>query len=77
MKVNEIADLIQIRNYLSESINNFSISRAGVNELNRTLVLLDKVLVKELTGEKFRERVSFGENVDEALQEVIEVRKIK
>jgi len=77
MKVNEISDLIQIRNYVSESINNFSIKRETVNELNKTLLLLDKILVDELTGEKFKNKISFEENANSAAKEAIEVRKIR
>jgi hypothetical protein len=77
MKVNEIADLIKIRDYISISINNFSIKRESVNDLNKTLILLDKILVDELTGSAFREKINFQSEANLALQEVIETRKLK
>jgi hypothetical protein len=76
MKINEIVDLIQIRNYVANSINNHSLKRDSVNQLNTTLILLDKMLVEELTGDKFKEKINF-ENAQEAIKEVIQTTNIK
>jgi hypothetical protein len=76
MKTNEIVDLIQIRNYVANSINNHSIKRESVNQLNTTLILLDKMLVSELTGDNFKQKINF-ENAESAVREVMQTTNIK
>jgi hypothetical protein len=76
MKTNEIVDLIQIRNYVANSINNHSIKRESVNQLNTTLILLDKMLVSELTGDNFKQKINF-ENAENAVREVMQTTNIK
>jgi len=73
MKISEISDLINIRNYIQTSINNFSIKKESVKELDKSLILLDRLLVEELTGEKFKQKINF-ENADSAIQEIISLR---
>ncbi len=58
MKIVEIADLISIRNYVANSINNFSLKREHVRDLDKTLALLDNILVEEITGDSFKETIS-------------------
>jgi hypothetical protein len=76
MKISEIVDLIHVRNYVANSINNHSLKRDSVNQLNTTLILLDKMLVSELTGSTFKDKIHF-ENAKEAVQEVVETTNIK
>ena len=76
MKINEIVDLITIRNYVANSINNHSIKRDSVNQLNTTLMLLDKMLVEELISDKFKEKINF-KNAEEVVKEVIQTTNIK
>lgn len=76
MKISEIVNLITIRNYVANSINNHSIRRDVVNELNKTLILLDKTLTDEIIGDAFKNAISF-ENADAAVKEVIKTTNIK
>lgn len=72
----EISNLINIRNYIVVSINNSSVDRKTVTELNGTLLLLDKQIVKMLTDKKFKEFVGY-QDVNKAIQEVRNLTNIK
>lgn len=73
MKISEIADLISIRDYVSGSINNFSLKKEHVKELNKTLILLDKMIVEELIGQSFKEKINF-KNAETAVKEVVDLK---
>jgi len=71
MKPQEIANLIQIRNYVYTAINNFSIDKKVIKELNNTLILLDRRITDELVSDNFKEYIGFDPNNTDQMKTVI------
>lgn len=71
-----LTDLISIRNYVSLSINNFSLKREDINKLNTTLIMLDKLIVSKLFSDEFKKLINF-DNAKDAIQEVINTNNIR
>lgn len=59
MNLSEIADLIEIRNYISGAINNFNLKRETSRELQSMLILTDKRISEKLLSENFKEFIGF------------------
>ncbi len=76
MKINEISDLIAIRNYVQLSQDNYNLRKEQVAELRTILILLDKKLANALTGAEFKEFVNF-EEAKAAIAEVAAINNIK
>lgn len=76
MDLNEISGLIEIRNYISSAINNYSINRDTVAELNRMLILIDKRIVDKLLAKDFKNYLGF-QDVDKFVAEAARVNNIK
>lgn len=72
----EIVDLITIRNYAANSVNNHSLKRDVTNQLNTTVILLDKILVEQLVSEEFKSLVHF-ENASEIIKDVVKHTSLK
>lgn len=54
MSLKEISDLINIRNYLSNSIlNNFNIDKKFINKMSVNLNAIDNLLAEKLTSDEF------------------------
>jgi hypothetical protein len=54
-----VVNLIEIRNYIAMTPNNFSLPKDVVNTFNKMLLLVDKKIVKELLSDDFKEMISF------------------
>jgi len=76
MKINEISDLIAIRNYVQLSQDNYNLRKEHVAELRMILVLLDKKLASTLLGDEFKKFVNFEEG-KAAMAEVAAINNIK
>lgn len=76
MNLEEVGQLINIRNYIYNSINNHAIERSVVNELNGMLILIDKKIVNLLCGEAFKDYIDY-KDVKKAIQEVAVRNNIK
>ena len=76
MKLNEITDLISVRQYVSNSISNSSIDRATVNVMSGMLILIDKKILSLLQDNKFKEYVGY-KDVKKAIEEVVKINNIK
>ena len=74
--IKDIVDLIAIRNYVSNSVNNFSLKREVSNELNSMTILLDKMIIDQLMGKEFKELINFGQ-ASEAVKEVVKTTNLK
>lgn len=76
MNLEEINQLIDIRNYIYNSINNHSIERSVINELNGMLILVDKRIVNILCGDDFKNYIDY-KDVKKAIHEVAIRNNIK
>jgi hypothetical protein len=54
MNLNEITQLIEIRSYVFNAINNFNLPKEEGHQLNKMLVLIDRRIVDRLMGEEFK-----------------------
>lgn len=72
----DINDLINIRNYVASSVNNYSLKREVTNELNAMTMLLDKMIVSQLTSEEFKKIINF-DTASEVIKEVAKTTNIK
>ena len=54
-----VSDLINIRNYVVQAINNYSLAKLTAKELNKMLLVLDKKIVDEILSDDFKEIVGF------------------
>ena len=55
MELNNISNLIKIREYIVVCINNMSIDRQLLNNLNKLLPLVDKKIISILLSDEFKE----------------------
>ena len=68
MDLQEITNLIEIRNHIVNSINNYALTRDTVSQLNEMLILLDRRIVDKLLGKDFKDFLGF-EDVKKFVQE--------
>jgi hypothetical protein len=76
MKLAEISQLIEVRNYTVNAVNNFNLNRDEGRELQKMLILLDKLIVRELLSPEFKKFVEFSK-ADEVMAEVVNNNNIK
>lgn len=76
MNVDEITNLITIRQYVVNSTGNPAIDRATVTYMNNILILLDKKIIGLLQSDEFREYVNYAD-VRKAVEEVARITNIK
>ena len=76
MDFKELTDLINIRDYVANSMNLPSIDRATVNDLSGIYLLLDKKIISILLGPEFKEYVSF-KDAQQAKQQVANMNNIR
>jgi hypothetical protein len=74
--LNEISNLIGIRNYISTMINNYAISRDTVANLNKMVIVLDRRIVDKLLSNEFKEYVGF-QDAEKLLSEARKISDIK
>lgn len=80
MNLKDISSLIEIRDYIERTINNYSLAKSSVAELKTMLILLDKKIVTLLIGEEsknpeeertspLKEFLNYAETKDAATRE--------
>jgi hypothetical protein len=72
----EISDLVQIRQYLANTMGNPVLDRATVTIMNNTLLLLDKKIVGLLQSSSFQNYIGY-EYVKQAVEEAARITNIK
>jgi hypothetical protein len=75
MEFEELTSLINIRNYVINSIALPTIDRKTVNELNGMLLLLDKKIIGIITGDEFKEYIGY-KSVQEAKEAAARITNI-
>ena len=75
MELQELLDLIKIREYVRDNISLPTIDRKTVNELNGILLLLDQKIIGVLTGTEFKEYIGY-KNVNEAKRAAAQITNI-
>lgn len=68
MILTEVVDLITIREYIVNTINNPVLSKEKVNELSGILILLDNKIVSILRSTQFKTYIEY-DKVKEAIKE--------
>lgn len=76
MDLKEIIDLINVRNYIYNSLNNHTIDRPTVTELNGMLILIDKKIIDLLKGSEFKLYIGY-QGVKQAIENVVRLNNIK
>jgi len=72
----EITSLIQIRQYLSNTMGNPILNKTTVNEMNNTLLLIDKKIVSLLQSASFKKYIGY-EDVRKVVEEAARTTNIK
>lgn len=75
MDLQELLDLIKIREYVRDNVSLPTIDRKTVSELNGILLLLDKKIIETLTGAEFKDYIGY-KNVDEAKRSAAQITNI-
>jgi hypothetical protein len=76
MNLQEITNLIQVRNYIMNAITISTIDRKTVNELSNMLILTDKKLITLLQSSDFKDYIEY-QNAKQALSDVVKMNNIK
>lgn len=88
MNLKDISSLIQIRDYIERTINNYSLAKTSVAELKTMLILMDKKIVSLLIGEDssnpeepktspLKEFLNYADTKDAAVREAAANSSIK
>jgi len=76
MDVSEISNLIQIRSYMAQAIQNYGIKKEVVSELNDMILMVDKLIIDNITSPQFKEKIGFS-NLKEVKDDIIRRSNIK
>lgn len=76
MDLQELTDLMDIRQYVVNSTANPTIDRETVNYMNGLLIMLDKKIIGLLKSDDFKEYVNY-KDVRKAIEEVARITNIK
>ena len=76
MKSADISNLISIRNYVRAAVDNFSIDKETVKNLNSMVILIDKKIVSELMSDEFKDFIGFS-GAKEAVKEAASINNIR
>ena len=76
MDLTEITNLVNIRQYVVNSMSNPAIDRSTVNTLNGMLILLDNKIINILQSDPFKEYIGY-KDVRKAIEEVARITNIK
>ena len=76
LNIEEIVNLITIRQYVVNSTANPALDRKAVNYMNGTLLMIDKKIMSLLESEKFKEYINY-KDVRKAVEEVVKLNDIK
>ena len=74
--LNEIIDLIKIKNYAFNIVNSTSSSKENVKYMNNIIILIDKKINKLLSSEEFKEYIDYN-SIEEVIKEVRNNSNIK
>lgn len=78
MQINQLANLVLIRNYVHQMSVSATISRDSLKQMSTTLIVLDQLLLKELSSTDFKEVISFTEKgAKEAVTDFVKRNNIK
>jgi len=72
----EISELVQIRQYLSNTMGNPTLDRKTVTIMNNTLLLLDRKIVDLLQSAPFQNYIGYGD-VAKVVQKAANLSNIK
>lgn len=72
----ELVDLIKVRDYVVNATGNPTIDRATVSYINGALIMLDKKIIGMLSSSEFKAYIDYG-NVKQTIQEVANITNIK
>lgn len=72
----QITNLIQIRQYLSNTMGNPVLDKKTVNEMNNTLLLIDKKIVRLLQSKQFKEYIGY-DDVRKVVEEAARTTNIR
>jgi hypothetical protein len=75
MDLQELLDLIKIREYVRDNVSLPTIDRKTVSELNGILLLMDQRIIGILTGTEFKDYIGY-KNVDEAKRNAAHITNI-
>jgi hypothetical protein len=67
MDLQEIVNLIQVRNYVLMAVNNSAIDKKKAHALNDIQVLLDKTIIEHILDQDFKDLIGF-EGVEAAVR---------
>ncbi len=76
LSLNEVTDLISVRQYIANSINNGSLDRPTISMLNGMLILMDMKIIEMLKSNEFKEYIGFRD-VRKAIEETARITNIK
>ena len=76
MDISEISNLIAIRTYVVQSVNNYSLQKSVVSEMSAMIILLDKLIIEKLMSQDFKKLINFADK-DKAVAEVAKITNIK
>jgi len=76
MNLQELLNLIGIREYVVNSVNNCSIDRPTVKELGGILILLDNKIISILKSPEFKDYIGYAD-VRQAIIDVANITNIK
>jgi hypothetical protein len=76
MDLSEISNLIQIRSYMAQAIQNYGIKKEVVSEINDMILMVDKLIIEKLTSPQFKEKIGFA-NLKEVKDDIIKRSNIK
>lgn len=68
MDLSAITDLIKVRDYIANSLNNNSIDRKTLSELGKMLLLTDQKILNMLNTDKFKDYIDYA-NANKAIAE--------
>ena len=76
MNLNELTDLIKVREYVVSATGNGAIDRKTVNYLNGLLIMVDRKILALLECEAFKQYVDY-KDIKQAIADVAQHNNIK
>ncbi len=76
MDLQEITNLISLRQYVQDSLSNPTIDRQTISYLNGVLIMIDKKLIAQLKSDEFKEYINYSD-VKQSIEDVARITNIK
>lgn len=76
MDLKEINELINIRRYTADTVNNFHVNKVDVSYINGLILLLDKKIISLLKQDEFKEYINY-QDVKQAIEETAKLNNFK